>query len=1545
MAPAFRRALAAVTAPLLVALTLVSVATALVVSSATPASAATPFNEIQFYDYCKAQLPLIVPKWCSGPGLYKVSYPLTSTSVPASVLPGAGPQSQWSANGQEMVFQYGSFDDAGTAGEFFVNSGVGVMNSSGQTTDILADPNATDATISPDGTEIAYVESGSQLWTMSVTGSNPTELGNSSTVCGQSPYWASASGNPGTNGLIVFEQCDDPTGGEDFLATVNPTLGTSATSVRVPVSLTTNANDFAGGSPSATPDGSTYYFSGVYGGSGGIYSVPATGGTPTAGPQATDVSPGQNSLYGAQLGTNGHLLYYDEYANSGLGAIFVDSASGQMTFGGTNADPNDSQFDPTWAPGGGSPTVQSITPTSGPVGGNSAQQITVEGSGFTGATSVEFVLPGTTPTVEATETPTSVTDTSLQVVEPNLTAAIGAENVNTTVDVEVVTPVATSAANISSDGYTALLPIVTGVATTLADGTAGPAAGPVVGGETVNLTGTDLNGVTSVSFQPAQDISFVTAPATPNAAGTSISFTAPDASSEYAAYTGGGGTGDLFTDLIVDIPVTGSATQVVTSSSVATGANDKFYLVPVAVTDLSIHTSPVVGDQSVAIAGTGLTGGTVILAPPAGVQAGKGCNAGASLSIAPQAGGTDTSLTFITTNVTPAMASVAGNLVCDVEVQVPVTEIPGATVTSPPNPGSPGDTLTFPYPAVQSLSPTSGLVSGGQQLDITGVGLGGVTNVQFLFVGAAVPIPPHAAPTSDSDTLVVLNVPSAVAASAFLPSPPFPPADVEVQIPVLNTAGFITSPPSSEVPPPNNTADEYTYVAPGSVAPSCTAPNSTALNSCGQGTNTSSTGSAVATSSTGSGSITATGSGVGALTVGRYASNPVGAPSFSTGGTFFDVRASDDNSFTSVTIADCDLGGATSIQWWDPTGGPSGTGAWVAASDQSYAAGPPPCDTVTVNGTTSPTITQMFGTVFVGEAPAVAPTDAYSYAAGTDGSGSPPPSGSGLDGTQITLAANTFSRVGYSFAGWNDGTTTYAAGATYTLASAGAAIVFTAQWTAAVAPTDAYSYAAGTDGSGSPPPSGSGLDGTQITLAANTFSRVGYSFAGWNDGTTTYAAGATYTLASAGAAIVFTAQWTAAIAPTDAYSYAAGTDGSGSPPPSGSGLDGTQITLAANTFSRVGYSFAGWNDGTTTYAAGATYTLASAGAAIVFTAQWTAAIAPTDAYSYAAGTDGSGSPPPSGSGLDGTQITLAANTFSRVGYSFAGWNDGTTTYAAGATYTLASAGAAIVFTAQWTAKARVTITFNSEDGVYVASVSGRAGSSVTLPADTYAGHSFDGWFTQASGGTFVGAAGASYTLTASTTLYAQWTANASGPVFVLDSPPTTASVGQVYCYTFEASGNPAPTYALAPGAPSWLSINASTGAVSGTVPTMISSFSYSVTASNSVGNPATAGPFTVSVIPVVPITPPSGYGNGGGGYGNGGGGNGGGGGSGHGYGGPGSGGGGNGGGGGSGHGYGGPGSGGGGNGGGGGSGHGYGGPGSGGGGNGGGVGGFGGHGH
>jgi len=86
----------------------------------------------------------------------------------------------------------------------------------------------------------------------------------------------------------------------------------------------------------------------------------------------------------------------------------------------------------------------------------------------------------------------------------------------------------------------------------------------------------------------------------------------------------------------------------------------------------------------------------------------------------------------------------------------------------------------------------------------------------------------------------------------------------------------------------------------------------------------------------------------------------------------------------------------------------------------------------------------------------------------------------------------------------------------------------------------------------------------------------------------------------------------------------------------------------------------------------------------------------------------------------------------------------------------------------------------------------------------------------------------------------------NAPAFTAQSPSLAANNGGGYGYDFSASGNPAPSYALASGAPGWMSINTSNGVVSGTVPNGINSFTYSVIASNSLGN-ATAGPFTVSV--------------------------------------------------------------------------------------------------
>ena len=88
----------------------------------------------------------------------------------------------------------------------------------------------------------------------------------------------------------------------------------------------------------------------------------------------------------------------------------------------------------------------------------------------------------------------------------------------------------------------------------------------------------------------------------------------------------------------------------------------------------------------------------------------------------------------------------------------------------------------------------------------------------------------------------------------------------------------------------------------------------------------------------------------------------------------------------------------------------------------------------------------------------------------------------------------------------------------------------------------------------------------------------------------------------------------------------------------------------------------------------------------------------------------------------------------------------------------------------------------------------------------------------------------------------------------VDQPTTAVTVtgtstvngGATYSAAASGNGNPAPTYSLVSGAPSWLSINATTGAISGTVPTNITTFSYSVKATNTTGT-ATSSTQTVTV--------------------------------------------------------------------------------------------------
>jgi hypothetical protein len=102
------------------------------------------------------------------------------------------------------------------------------------------------------------------------------------------------------------------------------------------------------------------------------------------------------------------------------------------------------------------------------------------------------------------------------------------------------------------------------------------------------------------------------------------------------------------------------------------------------------------------------------------------------------------------------------------------------------------------------------------------------------------------------------------------------------------------------------------------------------------------------------------------VTVSEYAIDPVASPSFSVPGGYFDVEVAAGSSFSSLTISDCNLNGATGLEWWNG-------GAWEPVSPTSYTAGPPACVSATISWASSPSLSQLTGTVFAAAGLATAP--------------------------------------------------------------------------------------------------------------------------------------------------------------------------------------------------------------------------------------------------------------------------------------------------------------------------------------------------------------------------------------------------------------------------------------------------------------------------------------------------------------------------------------------------------------------------------------------
>ena len=420
-------------------------------------------------------------------------------------------------------------------------------------------------------------------------------------------------------------------------------------------------------------------------------------------------------------------------------------------------------------------------------------------------------------------------------------------------------------------------------------------------------------------------------------------------------------------------------------------------------------------------------------------------------------------------------------------------------------------------------------------------------------------------------------------------------------------------------------------------------------------------------------------------------------------------------------------------------------------------------------------------------------------ASGASGSAPTSPTTVAYGGT-FTTPSNTYSvPAGYSFGGWSDGSTTYAAGTTYpSSGSISGNVTLSAVWTGI---TSAITIAIVTGGSGLASP-------TSVTYPATTSlsatASTGYTFTSWSctNGTLANSASASTTLSNVTAASTCTPTFTLN---TYTITYDGNSSTSGSLPSSQTKSYGISLTLV-NTqgdLLRTGYTFNGWNDAEngsgTSYSVSGSYT---ANAAATLFAQWTLN---TYTITYDGNSSTSGSLPSSQTKSYGISLTLV-NTqgdLLRTGYTFNGWNDAEngsgTSYSVSGSYT---ANAAATLFAKWIANTNNGVSYNNQ-GATTAQSGGSttyttSASISTIPttAPLKTGYTFNGWFTASSGGSQV--SDGSYTPLSpygSVTLYAQWSANTNNGVSYNNQGATTAQIGGSTTYTTAASISTIPTTA------------------------------------------------------------------------------------------------------------------------------------------------------
>jgi len=371
----------------------------------------------------------------------------------------------------------------------------------------------------------------------------------------------------------------------------------------------------------------------------------------------------------------------------------------------------------------------------------------------------------------------------------------------------------------------------------------------------------------------------------------------------------------------------------------------------------------------------------------------------------------------------------------------------------------------------------------------------------------------------------------------------------------------------------------------------------------------------------------------------------------------------------------------------------------------------------------------------------------------------PPPVQVNRDASISLPGSGGLSRIGFAFGGWNTqpdgGGERFGAGSLF---ASNADTTLFAMWDPV--PIFRVGFDAN-GGSGSPPPPQTVNQGSSIQLpGGGGLSRDGLVFGGWNTN-----AGGTGMVYGVGVMFTPTEDTTLYAHWTDVFTVSFHANGGTGPlpPPQTAAPGSTTEIPGSGGLSRPGHVFGGWNtepDGSgRAFAAGESYTPTGS---ITLFVMW---IPEGDFTVSFHANGGSGTLPAPRTAAAGSSIPIPGDGgLSRAGFSFGGWNteaDGSGRNFSEGDFFMPT-GDTVLF-ARWNPVVTFTVSFaaNGGAGTAPAPQTVAAGYGITLPDGgglSRAGFTFGGWNENAAGTGVNRNAGAQFTPTGNTTLYARWLA-------------------------------------------------------------------------------------------------------------------------------------------------------------------------------------------